>query len=149
MIELIKITTGDFNESKIPLLFSETKANNNCAIITDGITKYRLAWHSDMIDPVILRITYGIYGIGVDQHFSIINFEKKEIPCTLNLMYNFLNAEIFDEWIFIITELEIIKMDKNSLGVLAEYALPDFFEEIQFSYDGIKVSCSGGINIYL
>ncbi|EOR96429.1 hypothetical protein ADIARSV_0332 [Arcticibacter svalbardensis MN12-7] len=67
----------------------------------------------------------------------------------LNLFYNFYDAKIFNDWLFVITELEIIKVDIKTLKVIGKYALPDFFEEMEFNHRIIEIKCSGGEHIII
>jgi len=138
-VRLENVTRGDFKYNNCPILFEDANANNRFALITKGKYSYRLAWHSDLINPVILEINSNVVSIGVDQNFAIIDFNNNSILFNLNLIYNFLNVFLFKDWIFIVTELEIIKVGKNIFQVLEEYALPDLFEEIFFKGDRIEV----------
>lgn len=67
----------------------------------------------------------------------------------LRLTYNFYTVKVFNEDVFIITELEILKLDKVTFTITNEYELPDLFEEIVI-YDGrIEFKCTGGQRIFL
>jgi len=150
MIEFNKINEEEFNKQNVPTLFKEDneRANNNYAIISVCKLGFQFAWNSS-IEPIILEVNSNIYCIGIDQHFAIINFNSNNIIITLNLFYNFYDTKIFKEWIFVITELEIIKIDKTTFKILENYELPDFFEKITFSEGQIEVKCTGNYIIII
>ena len=144
---LKNLTKEEFNNNKNPILFKDEIANNRHALITNSKLAFLMAWHSDLIEPVISEIRDSIVSVGVDQNFAIVDFKNNCIPLNLNLSYNFLDASIFRSWIFIITELEIIKADRNSFQILNEYGLPDLFQNILFKEDRIIVKCAEDISI--
>lgn len=141
MITLKEISKKKFHEIKNFMLFKEEKANNCFATISDDNYSFKLAWSSDTLKPVVEIIQPNIYGIGIDQHFSIINFGNGAILTTLNLTYNLYDIKIHNNKIFVITELEIITMEINNLCNMQEYALPDFFESIEFLNNVIEIKC--------
>jgi len=113
MIKLKKIIKADFDLHIMPTLFNEDKADKCFAVISNGIISYQLAWQSDLLEPTVLKIDEEIYCIGIDQHFCIIDFNKCDIFLNIKLMYFFYDVQIFREWIFVISELEIIKINAN------------------------------------
>ena len=76
---LNKITKEEFEIRKDQVLFNDKIVNNRFAIITNGTNSFKIAWYSDLIDPVITEITTDIYCIGIDQNFAIIDFQKRMV----------------------------------------------------------------------
>jgi len=149
MVKLKKIGKQDFDLHIISTLFDDDKANKCFAVISNGIISYQLAWQSDLLEPIVLKINQEIYCIGIDQHFCIIDFKKCDIPLNIKLMYNFYDVQIFREWIFVISELEIIKINKHKLNIEFEFGLPDFFEKMEIVNNKIRVSCLNNNSIIL
>jgi len=141
MIELEEIRKTDFYLYRMPTLFAENKANKCFAKISNGIISYQLAWQSDLLKPIVLNIKQEIYCIGIDQYFCVIDFTRINILLNLKLMYNFYDVKIFQDWIFVICELEIIKINKDNLNIEDEFGLPDFFEKMDFENNLIKIKC--------
>lgn len=141
---LNKINKKSFYQQNVPLLFGESNdmANNHFAIISDGKYRFKIAWHSD-IEPVIKEVILGVFGVGIDQHFSVIDFNNGNILLRLNLFYNFYDIEIFKNYILVILELEIIKINISDLKVVETYTLPDYFESIEFNEGIVVVKCVG------
>jgi len=140
-----KITKEEFENLKTPILFTEknAEANNNLASISNGINGFRIAWNSD-INPILLLVSRNIYAIGIDQHFAVVDFESQAVLLNIDLFYNFYDIKIFSGFIYVITELEIIKINLLSYTLVETYPLPDYFENIEFNDRGIEVKCLGG-----
>lgn len=144
---LKKIEEKVYNRMKSIILFSDKVSNRCFGVITNGITEYRLSWYSNLVEPVITNLSANIYSIGIDQNFVIIDFDKELILLKLNLDYNFINVKIFFGFIYLITELEIAKIDQITFNKIEEYGLPDFFEEIILQNNHITVKCLGDLSI--
>lgn len=150
MIRLNRIDKDAFHHQAVPMLFGENddRANNHFAMICNDTHSFKFAWNSD-IEPIVKEIISNVYGIGIDQHFSIIDFNSGNILLNLNLFYNFYNIEGLRNFILVITELEIIKINLTGFVVTKTYALPEYFEGIEFKEGSIAVKCINGevINI--
>ncbi len=141
MINLVEIQKGDFDTIKSPLLFKEEKANNCFAIISGNNNEFKLAWNSNTMKPIMKRMQANIYGIGIDQHFAIINLSEGCVELVLDLDYNFFDFEIYNNKVLVITELEIVALELTNYQSKQEYALPDIFENIEMANGMIKVWC--------
>lgn len=141
MIKIKKIDKIEFNLLDIPALLNEDKGNKCYAIVSNGILNYKIAWQSDLLSPLILKISNNIYCIGIDQFFYVVDFSKYNILLNLKLAYYFYDVKIFQKWIFVITELEIIRVNNDTFIIENEYSLPDFYERISFLDNSIKVKC--------
>lgn len=144
---LKKIEEKDYNKMESKILFSDKVSNKCFGVINNGIIEYRLSWYSDLVEPVITNLSPNVYSIGIDQNFAIIDFEKELILLKSNLDYNFINVKILFGFIYLITELEITKLDRITFNKLEEYGLPDFFEEIILQNNHIIVKCLGDLSI--
>jgi hypothetical protein len=146
-VKLHSITKEEFENDKSPILFGDNITNNRYALFEGQTHHFRLAWYSELVKPDIFEINQLVYAIGIDQHFAIVNFSTHHVILTLTLSYNFLTTKSFGNWIFVITELEIIRIDKNNLRVVEENALPDLFESMFFKQNEIEVKCAENIII--
>lgn len=145
-----EITKIEFNALNELTLFKEAddRANNHYAIISDGMYGLKFSWNSE-IEPVIIEVKPKVYSIGIDQHFAVVDFSSNTILLNLNLFYNFYDTKIFKEWIFIISELEILKVSRLDFNIIETYELPDFFSDIEFKGEVAEIRCSGGEIIQL
>ena len=145
--ELINISKEEFNREKAPFI-SQIGSPFRCfGLITDGEKSFKMAWQSDKIKPWVKEIGPNICGVGIDQNFSIVDFNSGLIRLKLSLTYNFYTVYIFLGSIFVITELEILKLDGTTFEVIVEYGLPDFFEGIEIEGDHLKVMCKDGLSV--
>ncbi|HEX8576093.1 MAG TPA: hypothetical protein VF677_07335 [Flavobacterium sp.] len=148
-IIISQIEETEFNKLNIPILFSDAKTNRCYGIISNHNYSYRFSWQSDVVKPNITEVKNGIYAIGIDQNLSIIDFNINSITCSLELTYFFYDTKIFDNFIYIITELEIIKIDIIAFKIIKEYELPDVFKEMVFANNKVRVQCLDDNIIYL
>ena len=147
VIKLTKLTESSFDKYNNDIIFQDDVSNRCYAIIEDEKFVFRLAWHSDLIEPVISELSEKIISIGIDQNFAIVDFGTGTISLKIRLPYNFLDARVFNQWVFVITELEILCIDKQHFQILNEFPLPEFFEEMQFETTHIIVKCAENVTV--
>jgi hypothetical protein len=141
-IVISQINEQEFNNLNIQILFSNNNNTDRCfGIITNHILSYRFSWQSDMIQPLLTKVKSGIYSIGIDQKFAIVDFNLGAIVFYLELNYTFYDTKIFDNLIYLNTELEILIIDSVTFEVIKEYPLPDIFGEIIKTNEKITVRC--------
>jgi hypothetical protein len=146
-LHLKNISAEEFSQLKVPILFRDKISDRNFGIITNEKIEFRLAWQSDTVQPEITEIFSNVYSIGIDQNFAIIDFTEEEVLLKLEFTYNFYTVQFIDDKFFVITELELIQIDKYTFKVLKEYPLPDFFQEMQQVDRHLQVKCDGDISI--
>lgn len=141
MIKIRRIEKTEFDLHEMPTLFNEDRANKCFAIAENGIISYQFAWQSELINPIVLNIDKEIYCFGIDQSFCIADFSQHNILLNLKLTHYLYDVKKYQGWIFVISELEIIKININTYKIEEEYGLPDFFEKMHFENKSIKVKC--------
>lgn len=142
-IELKDISDFDFINLDIPTLFEDKLTDRTFGVLSDGINEYKLGWQSDNIKPVIKWINTLLCSIGIDLVFIIFEFTTGWVLLKLSLDYFFYDTKIYNEFVYVITELEIIKINIVNLAVVEIYSLPDSFESIEFKERNIMVKCVG------
>lgn len=140
-MEFTEISESDFNKSDLPTLFEDKLLDRSFGLISDGINGYKLGWQSEIVKPVIKWINNGLCSIGIDLVFVIFEFTTGKILQTLSLAYFFYNTKTYNGFIYVITELEIIKIKIEDLLIVEIYSLPDYFESIDFNEGNIVVKC--------
>ncbi|MCL1933402.1 MAG: hypothetical protein FWF53_06305, partial [Candidatus Azobacteroides sp.] len=65
------------------------------------------------------------------------------------LNYFLFDIKIISDFLYVITELEIIKIDKNQYEIVTRYDLPDIFETIEMKDNIIFVKCMDGQSVML
>lgn len=101
----------------------------------------KIAWSSDLLIPQFIMISKYIYAIGIDQNFTIYDFDKKCRIMDLDLMYFFDEMVKFKEYLFIATELEIIIVDIQEYKILDTIFLPDIYKKINIFCNKIDIYC--------
>ena len=144
-----EISNTDYDSLRTPVLFEDKKADRLFGTITNGKQEFRFGWRSNLIKPEIKEIKENIYSIGIDENFVIVDFSANNVILNLKLLYPYYTTEIFNNIIFIATELEIIKIDKSKFKVMSEYTLPEFYEYMIPVEDGFDVHCANNITIYI
>lgn len=144
-----EISEDDFKHRKLPLLFESSLTDRLFAIVGNGIFQFKFSWQSDTIHPFILNLENNITLIGIDLNFTAIDFDNGRILCNIILDNFFYQAKIYCGFIYVIAEMEIIKVDLSSFVVLTRFPLPDFFESIKFEKDVVEVKCVGGEVLFL
>ncbi|MDI3322368.1 hypothetical protein [Pinibacter soli] len=142
-----EISEREFLSQQIKVLFINNNGNRKFGIVSLSNSSYKFSWQSDLITPVITKIADNICAVGVDQHFVIIDFEQNKLLLDLSLFYNFYDTKIWEEQIFVCTELEVLVFDKVAFSIVRSIDLPDFFEDIVFEDRRIRIVCMGQLVI--
>ncbi|HRP03212.1 MAG TPA: hypothetical protein PLE30_11250 [Candidatus Kapabacteria bacterium] len=140
-IKLFEISELDFKALSVPILFNDDSSDRVFGLISDNKNKYKLGWQSDVIKPVIKWINSNICSIGIDQKFIIFEFDTGKVLLKTQLDYFFFDTLILNDSVYIITELELIKIKIKDFFIQESYALPDYFESIRIEKDSIIVKC--------
>lgn len=135
----IELTFEDFNKLNVPLLFGSEFEARCFGTIKNEKIQYKLAWQSTGIKPLIKYIGNDICSIGVDLFFVIINSATGDIGLNLLLDYFFYDSKVNNEYLYIITELEIIEVLDSK--VFRRISLPDFYSEMEFEEKVLRIRC--------
>lgn len=149
MVIITELVETDFNKSKFPTLFSDERTNRVFALISYGDYAFKLAWQSDLIRPLVTEVAKEICTVGIDQNFAIVNFNTGSIVLKIVLDYLFYDVKVYDGYIYVVTELEVIKISQGAFEVIGRYDILDIFEEIQFKNNEVQIRCSGGMSVIL
>lgn len=142
-ISINEISESEFKKLEIPVLFEDESIDRIFGVISDGKNEYKLGWQSENIKPVIKWINTILCSIGVDLVFVIFEFNTGRILYKLSLDYYFYDTRIYNGAIYVITQLEIIKIRTTDLTIAETYSLPDYFESIEFEEGILIVRCIG------
>ncbi|TDO21274.1 hypothetical protein [Pedobacter duraquae] len=143
-ISMTFLTETDFNKTDAFVLFAEDMSK--CYGLTAlNDMRYKFGWHSDMIKPQITKIVDLTYSIGIDLHFAVVDFQDGTVIHNLRLFSFFFDTYVMDQ-IYVITEMEIIRINRLTYEILNHFQLPDIFEEMKIENGRIKVQCMGGLS---
>ena len=138
------ISKSDFDSLKCLTLFENKLTDKVFAYISDNKICYKYGWSSETVSPIILNVRNNIFLIGIDQNLVVFDFDKEKIELKLELDYFFYDAKIYNKCIYVISELEILKIDIKTTSVINETELPEYFQKIEFINDKAHVYCIDG-----
>lgn len=139
-VELKLINEVVFNESNLTTIFNVERPR--CyGILVNKDYSYKLEWQSEIVNPKINEISDNVYSIGIDLNFAIIDFEKGNVVLNLPLDYFFYDTKLHNGFIYVITELLIIKINQMTYEVIEKFSLPDFFNKIIFNNNTMEIKC--------
>lgn len=140
-VEFKLINESIFNELKSEIIFN-TETPRCYGMIGNENYSFKFGWQSEIIIPKVNQILESTYSVGIDLNFAIIDFEKGTIVFNLLLDYFFYEIKLHEDFLYVITELSIIKIELVTFRIIETFSLPDFFEEIIFEKCTIEVKCS-------
>ena len=148
-MELERIANREFYVSKYQTLFYDNETNRSFGKLALKEGGWKFGWRSSGVSPILKKITDEVYCIGIDQDLAVVNVTNLRKLRYLKLDFFLLEIEVFGEFVFVMTELEILKLEKVSFNVVATYQLPDNFVSIDFSKPTISILCSDGTEIII
>jgi len=144
-----EVSELEYRRSNSKVLFEDTKTNMSFGIISNDNHSYKFGWQSTIVKPLIKKINEDFFLIGIDLNFIIFNLNTYEIIFKITLDYYFFDVEFFNNYIYVITQLEIIKIDIKDFNIIQGFGLPDYFESIDFLEDSIIVTCEGNEKVVI
>lgn len=142
MIKIISET--EYKQLQYPILFCDEQTDRSFAILSFQEDNYKIAWQSNNITPCIVKIQENIFAIGVDQNFIIMDFKLQKIRLKYKLDYFVYDIQLYEDFIYVITELEILKIKIETMTLISRNELPDFLENIKFEDKQIIIECMNG-----
>jgi hypothetical protein len=139
-----EISEHQFKKLDAPILFENELSDRVFGEVSKRENKYRFGWQSTGIMPVWLWITDSVCSIGIDLIFVIFDFDSGQILMKLPLDYFFYDVKLQCEFLFVLTELEVIRISTSNWVVSKSFALPDYFETIEFREGCISARCING-----
>ena len=144
-----QISEKQYNELDYPILFDDNKFDRAFGIIDNGKYQWKYGWQSISLKPFIENLEAETYLIGIDRDFIIVDLSSNIIKLKLRLNYFFYGAKQTDKLIFVISELEVIKIVKTNFEIIQSYELPDFFQDMKIMDEHCKITYSGGGSIII
>jgi hypothetical protein len=137
-----------FNQLHVPILFHDPPTSKVFSTVRFQQNEFKFAWQSDLIKPEINEVSPGIYSIGIDLNYVVVDFNSGKILCTVNLSSFFVVSLALTEFILIITQLEVIQLNKQGFAIQRTYALPDIFDRVAFNDGKVEIfSVDGSITL--
>ena len=135
---MITLTKKQYDNLNAIILFSE-EFSRSFGCITIETNTYKFSWQSTLIEPQIEFLESNIIGIGIDQHFCLLNSKNGEFK-TFPLFTPFLFMKSFEKEIFVVCETGIILINPCLLEQDKEYAFDEIINDISIKDQFLTVS---------
>ncbi|MFK3859740.1 hypothetical protein [Pseudoalteromonas rhizosphaerae] len=137
-----KVSEEEFNAGDFLCVFSPNENARCFAFLSLNEVCFKLSWESDLLEPVIVHVKDSIYAIGIDLHFSLIDFKDCRIVKKFDLDFFLVDIEVVAGYLIIITELSAIKIYIDENYIKDFIAFPDTYVEHAIKEGVIEIQCS-------
>jgi hypothetical protein len=130
--DIQKLTAKEYSSLEAPVLFSEEDRRfNKCfGIITIGEQRYKFSWYSDLVEPIIELLDSNLFGIGIDQHFCILNSSNGIYKCW-DLDTPFLYMIVYEGYVVVICEINILFISLDALKIEKDYLFSEIISDVK------------------
>ena len=150
MSELFRqINENDFDNLKAEMLFSDSQVDNCYGLISSGQFTFKFSWTSDLISPDICEIELGKHAVGIDNHTAVVDLKIGEILLNVKLDFFFCGFLVLPRFFYIISELEVVEIEKTSFAISKRVGLPDVAKSYYLHDSGISIVCQDDQVIYI
>lgn len=127
-----RLTSKEYYSLEAPILFSEEDSRfNKCfGFLPVGGQKYKFSWYSDLVEPKIELLNKNNYGIGIDQHFCILNSNSGNFKCW-GLDTPFVYMMVYERYVIVICEINILFIDLDTIKVEKEYMFTEIISDVK------------------
>lgn len=127
-----KLTAKDYYSLEAPILFSErdSRFDKRFGVIILGEHKYKFSWYSSLVEPIIEFLDSDLLGIGIDQHFCILNSSSGVSSCW-DLATPFLCMMVYERHAVVVCEINILFISLDSIKVEKEYMFSEIISDVR------------------
>lgn len=139
-IAMQKLTAKEYHSLEAPTLFSEkdSRCDKCFGFISIGEHKYKFSWYSSLVEPIIEALDSNLLGIGIDQHFCIIDISSGIFKCW-DLDTPFLYLIVYERYVVDICETNILFISLDTLKVEKNYLFSEIISEVKLENRIMKV----------
>lgn len=126
------LTAKEYYSLEAPILFSEKddKCNKMFGYIETSEHKYKFSWYSSLVEPIIEFLDSDLLGIGIDQHFCILNSSSGVSSCW-DLATPFLCMMVYERHAVVVCEINILFISLDSIKVEKEYMFSEIISDVR------------------
>lgn len=148
-MDLREISEINYKNSNLPILFETKQTDRMFGMISNNKQSFKFGWQSTIVKPIIKEVSKEVYAIGIDLNFIIIDLNLVKIKLKLELSYFFLNLVFYDDFIIVITELEILIISLINCSLLKNISLPEIYENMEMNGKDLKFISVDGSEVDL
>lgn len=126
------LTAEEYYSLEAPILFSEKddKCNKMFGYIETCEHKYKFSWNSSIVEPIFELLDRALLGIGIDQHFCILNPSSGVYNCW-DLATPFLYMMVYERYVVVVCEINILFISLDSIKVEKEYMFSEIISDVR------------------
>lgn len=102
-----------------------------------------VSWNSEMVEPLLCEFDNNLF-IGADCKFAVFDSDNRVMLLLFCLGSNFLSVIDQANQLIVISELEVVILNKNGLSICRYLYLPDLVEDYDELSRGVRVICADG-----
>ena len=135
-----KLTAKEYHSLEAPILFSEkdSRCDKCFGYITIGEQRYKFSWCSSLVEPIVEALDSNLLGIGIDQHFCILNTSSGIYKCW-DLDTPFLYLIVYERYVVVICETNILFIGLDTLKVEKDYLFSEIISDVKLENRIMKV----------
>ena len=135
-----KLTAKEYHSLEAPTLFSEkdSRCDKCFGFITIGEQKYKFSWCSTLVEPIVEALDSNLLGIGIDQHFCILNTSSGVFKCW-DVDTPFLYMIVYEEFVVVICEISILFISLDTLKGEKDYLFSEIISDVKLENRIMKV----------
>lgn len=128
-----RLTEKDYYSLEVPVLFSEkdNRCNKCFGFITIDEQNYKFTWNSDIVEPTFELLDSNLYGLGIDQHFCLLN-SSSGVFNSWDLDTPFLYMIVYERYVIVICEINIQFINLDTIKVEKEYMFTEIISDVRF-----------------
>jgi hypothetical protein len=131
------------NENCIKIPFFDNEYLRSYARISFDRASFVIAWGSESIQPEIIEVNNFII-VGVDNKVLVFDSTDGIVDALFPLRSYFFHFLVRENCIVILSELEIIVLDKEEYSINQLVNLPDILEDYVETGTGLGIKCMDG-----
>ena len=143
-INFERISKNEFDVSNAYLLFENNSIDRSFGLLRTNEVVYKMGWQSTDIQPVVTSINENVFSVGIDLNFVICGIKQYSIELALGLNCFFYDSLVKGKFMYVLTELEVFRISVENFQKITKYSLPDYFRDINFDGDDVKIICMDG-----
>lgn len=138
------LSKADYLALEAPVIFEDQENDGLYGSVSKGNLQFKFGWIREAVQPSVSWLSEDICAIGVDKHFSLVNFQTGTIALSPALDSYFVDTYLLEDTVLVACQLEVIQINRTDLAIESRYELPGFFVDLKIQPDGATVNCFDG-----
>lgn len=146
-IIISKVDKLSFDSNDAELIFDAGSSSGTFALAEYEGKSFKIAWQSDLIDPIVINLSKNIFCIGVDLNVVIVDYSNFEVLFKLELESFLYDIFIVRDHLYIVSELRVVILGLHGYSISGSYDFPDICSGVAKKEDCIEFNLMDGETI--